>query len=136
MLQEVSCNARPRTRRRYVKRSGGRAWLPGVSPSRRGPAIVGSPDVLVNKMPALRVGDKGVHAACCNGNYWEAQAGSATVFINSKKAHRMGDADKHCGGTGSLIGRLAQRHHRRLGLREPTPGELPQRAGATRAPLL
>jgi uncharacterized Zn-binding protein involved in type VI secretion len=54
-------------------------------------------------MPALRVGDKGVHAACCNGNYWEATAGSGTVFINNKKAHRQGDADKHCGGQGKLI---------------------------------
>ena len=65
-----------------------------------GPAIQGSPDVLVNKLPAVRVGDKGVHAACCNTNQWTAQAGSATVFINNKKAHRMGDSDTHCGGTG------------------------------------
>ena len=68
-----------------------------------GPAIQGSPDVLVNKMPAVRVGDKGVHAACCNTNQWTAQAGSATVFINNKKAHRMGDSDTHCGGTGQMI---------------------------------
>jgi uncharacterized Zn-binding protein involved in type VI secretion len=69
-----------------------------------GPAILGSPNVKVNKMPAIRVDDKGVHAACCNGNNWTAQAGSATVFINSKKAHRLGDADKHCGGMGKMIG--------------------------------
>ena len=31
-----------------------------------GPAIIGSPDVNVNKMPALRVDDTGMHAICCN----------------------------------------------------------------------
>lgn len=68
-----------------------------------GPAIAGSPDVLVNKRPALRVGDSGIHAACCGPNTWSAQGGSGTVKINGKGAHRMGDADKHCGGTGKLI---------------------------------
>jgi uncharacterized Zn-binding protein involved in type VI secretion len=71
---------------------------PGV-----GPAIVGSPNVNVNKMPALRVDDKGIHMACCGTNTWTAQAGSSTVFINNKAAHRQGDADKHCGGMGKLI---------------------------------
>jgi uncharacterized Zn-binding protein involved in type VI secretion len=68
-----------------------------------GPAINGSPDVFVNSMPALRVGDMGVHAACCGPNLWTANAGSGTVFINGKKAHRKGDADTHCGGSGQLI---------------------------------
>ncbi|MEZ4365137.1 MAG: PAAR domain-containing protein [Kofleriaceae bacterium] len=68
-----------------------------------GPAIAGSPDTLVNKRPALRVGDPGLHAACCGPNTWTAQAGSSTVFINNKAAHRKGDADKHCGGSGKLI---------------------------------
>jgi uncharacterized Zn-binding protein involved in type VI secretion len=54
-------------------------------------------------MPAVRVGDKGVHAACCNTNTWTAQAGSATVFINNQKAHRVGDADTHCGGRGQMV---------------------------------
>ena len=71
---------------------------PGV-----GPAIVGSPDVFVNYRPALRVGDKGIHAACCGPNTWEAIVGSATVFINYKAAHRLGDLDKHCGGVGQMI---------------------------------
>jgi uncharacterized Zn-binding protein involved in type VI secretion len=68
-----------------------------------GPATKGSPTVKVNKLPALRVTDTGVHAACCGPNTWVAQAGSATVFINSLKAHRQGDADTHCGGSGKLI---------------------------------
>lgn len=68
-----------------------------------GPAILGSPNVNVNKLPALRVDDKGLHMACCGTNTWTAQAGSSTVFINNKAAHRKGDADKHCGNVGKLI---------------------------------
>lgn len=67
-----------------------------------GPAIVGSPDVNVNSLPALRVGDMGTHAACCGPNTWKAVAGSTTVFINGKPAHRRGDADRHCGGMGVM----------------------------------
>lgn len=68
-----------------------------------GPAVCGSEDTLVNSLPALRVDDTGIHAACCNLNTWTAKQGSATVFINNKAAHRMGDQTKHCGGTGQLI---------------------------------
>ena len=68
-----------------------------------GPAIQGSADVMVNGRPAVRVGDKGIHAACCGPNMWTAQAGSGTVFINGAKAHRKDDADTHCGGNGKMI---------------------------------
>ena len=68
-----------------------------------GPAVSGSPDVVVNGKPALRVTDKGIHATCCGANTWEAVAGSATVIINGKPAHRLGDATQHCGGAGNLI---------------------------------
>jgi len=68
-----------------------------------GPAMTGSPDVFVNNLPALRLGDMGMHAACCGPNLWTAAAGSGTVFINNKKAHRKGDKDTHCGGNGQLI---------------------------------
>ncbi len=68
-----------------------------------GPAVEGSPDVLVNKLPALRVGDKGIHMACCGPNMWTAAMGSATVQINNKAAYRMGDMATHCGGVGQLI---------------------------------
>jgi len=68
-----------------------------------GPAIQGSPDVLVNFRPALRVGDMGIHAPCCGPNTWTAVKGSATVLINNMPAHRMGDHDQHCGGVGALI---------------------------------
>ena len=67
-----------------------------------GPAVQGSPDVLVNFLPAVRVGDMGIHAPCCGPNNWTAKTGSATVMINSKPAHRMGDTDQHCGGVGTL----------------------------------
>lgn len=68
-----------------------------------GPAINGSPDVLVNGQPALRVGDPGVHAGCCGPNTWVAAKGSGTVYINNLPAHRLGDLTTHCGGPGSLI---------------------------------
>jgi uncharacterized Zn-binding protein involved in type VI secretion len=69
-----------------------------------GPAISGSPDVMVNKRPALRVTDHGVHETgfCCTVNMWTAVKGSATVFINNLPAHRKGDMDMHCGGVGTM----------------------------------
>lgn len=72
-------------------------------PSPTGPAIIGSKDVMVNKRPAVRVDDTGIHMACCGPNIWTAQRGSTTVFINNKAAHRMGDQDRHCGGMGQMI---------------------------------
>jgi uncharacterized Zn-binding protein involved in type VI secretion len=68
-----------------------------------GPAIQGSADVLVNNRPAVRVGDKGVHAPCCGSNMWEAAKGSTSVEINGKGAHRLLDKDEHCGGNGMMI---------------------------------
>jgi uncharacterized Zn-binding protein involved in type VI secretion len=68
-----------------------------------GPGVAGSPDVRCNGRPALRVGDPGVHAACCSSNTWIATTGSTTVFINNRAAHRLGDADTHCGGGGKLV---------------------------------
>ncbi len=68
-----------------------------------GPAVMGSPTVMVNGRPALRVGDNGLHAACCGPNSWVASAGSGTVLINGMPAHRLGDMDTHCGGVGQMI---------------------------------
>lgn len=76
---------------------------PGCPHSCIGPAIQGSPNVNVNSRPALRVTDVGIHAACCGPNMWTAAAGSGTVFINGLKAHRQGDKDTHCGGTGQMV---------------------------------
>lgn len=68
-----------------------------------GPAIVGSPNVFVNSLPALRVDDMGMHGSCCGPNTWKAKTGSGSVFINGRPAHRVGDADTHCGGLGAMI---------------------------------
>ena len=68
-----------------------------------GPAIQGSPDVLIDNLAAVRRTDIGVHAACCGPNMWSATQGSSTVFINNLQAHRMGDQDQHCGGVGQMI---------------------------------
>jgi uncharacterized Zn-binding protein involved in type VI secretion len=68
-----------------------------------GPAIAGSPNVNINGRPAIRVGDPGIHAACCGPNTWTATKGSGTVMINNKPAHRMNDMDTHCGGVGKMI---------------------------------
>lgn len=68
-----------------------------------GPGIAGSPNVLTNGLPSLRVGDPGIHAACCGPNKWAAKTGSRTVFINGRAAHRLSDMVRHCGGLGQLV---------------------------------
>ena len=68
-----------------------------------GPGVQGSMTVHVNSMPALRMGDPGVHSSCCGANAWNAVGCSATVQINGLGAHRLGDMTQHCGGTGTLI---------------------------------
>lgn len=68
-----------------------------------GPAITGSPNVLVNGSSALRITDAGVHAACCGPNMWVVATGSTTVTINDIAAARLGDITAHCGGVGALI---------------------------------
>lgn len=68
----------------------------------QGPAINGSPTVMVNNRPAIRVTDPGMHIACCGPNTWTATKGSATVMINNLAAHRKGDMDTHCGGVGQM----------------------------------
>jgi uncharacterized Zn-binding protein involved in type VI secretion len=75
---------------------------PGCPHTCIGPATAGSPDVLVNNQPAIRMTDVGVHGGCCNGNYWKAIKGSSNVFINNLPAHRKGDTDAHCGGIGQM----------------------------------
>ena len=70
-----------------------------------GPAISGSPDVLVAGEAQLRATgvDNGVHSGCCGPNTWVTLQGSSTVFVNDLPAVRLGDATTHCGGAGSLI---------------------------------
>jgi uncharacterized Zn-binding protein involved in type VI secretion len=68
-----------------------------------GPAVVGSPNVLINGQPILRLGDPGVHAACCGPNTWKAAEGSATVKVNGIPVVRLGDKTTHCGGDGKMV---------------------------------
>jgi hypothetical protein len=57
----------------------------------------------VNRRPALRVDDTGIHAACCGTNTWTAKKGAPTVFIDGKAAFRMNDMGQSCGGITKLI---------------------------------
>lgn len=75
---------------------------PGCPHPAQGPAIMGSTDVMVNSLPALRKGDPGVHMACCAVNMWKAASGSSTVMINKIAAHRKDDQTSHCGGNGTM----------------------------------
>ena len=68
-----------------------------------GPGVSGSPNILINDQPPLRIGDPGVHSGCCGPNTWNTSAGSGTVFFNGIPACRLGDATIHCGGAGNLI---------------------------------
>lgn len=76
---------------------------PGCPHKAVGPAISGSSNVLTNGRSSVRVGDQGIHAACCGQNIWMAKAGSRSVLINGRMAHRLSDIVKHCGGTGRTI---------------------------------
>ena len=69
----------------------------------QGPGTSGSPDVFVNNMPQMRVGDPGMHAACCGPNSWTVAQGSSSVFVNNIPPSRIGDATTHCGGSGKVI---------------------------------
>lgn len=64
-------------------------------------ATSGSPDVFVNDIPAVRVGDSyAAHgcSSCPAPDHARKQAkGSPTVFINGRPAARIGDAID-CGG--------------------------------------
>ena len=68
-----------------------------------GPGMAGSTDLIVEGSGALRIGDPGLHSACCGGNSWAIVTGSSTVTINDIPAARLGDTTRHCGGIGSLI---------------------------------
>jgi uncharacterized Zn-binding protein involved in type VI secretion len=68
-----------------------------------GPAVNGSTNVFINKLPSIRLGDPGIHMACCGPNQWKVAKGSSTVYVNGKPIARMGDKTTHCGGDGKLI---------------------------------
>lgn len=54
----------------------------------------GSPNVLINGRPALRVGDTGV---AHGGTGFACAAGARAVLINGSRLHRTTDSVSHCG---------------------------------------
>lgn len=68
----------------------------------QGPLIMGSPDFYLDGKPVARVGDRGVHAACCGANRYEVTEGYNEVLINGKPVAVKGSRTRHCGGTGAL----------------------------------
>ena len=54
-----------------------------------GPATTASPNVFINGVPALRVGDAGVHSGCCGPGTWVVSGGSAVVLITCIPAARL-----------------------------------------------
>jgi uncharacterized Zn-binding protein involved in type VI secretion len=80
-----------------------------------GQIITGSDTVLIegvsgNTLPAARVGDRGIHTACCGPNSFEIVGGDAGVLIDGRPAARIGDATKHCGGDGTIVSSSAGFH--------------------------
>jgi len=67
-----------------------------------GPIISGSPTVMIRGLPAARVGDSGIHAACCGPNTFIIETGDSSVLIDGQPAARIGDRTKHCGGAGTI----------------------------------
>ena len=67
-----------------------------------GHITAGSPNVFVNGRNAARVGDPGVHAACCGPNQFTISSGNPNVIINGRHAAKIGDTTKHCGGVGHI----------------------------------
>jgi uncharacterized Zn-binding protein involved in type VI secretion len=68
-----------------------------------GPAISASSNVLVNGIPALRLGDIGMAAPCCGSSIWKVVQASGGVFINGSAMVRKGDIVQSCGGIGKMI---------------------------------
>ena len=58
------------------------------------PSVAGSPNVLVNNIPIVRVGDMYAPHGCptCPPHPAPLAAGSSTVLVNNMPAGRMGDA--------------------------------------------
>ncbi|PAU82226.1 type VI secretion protein [Halovibrio salipaludis] len=65
----------------------------GPKPHVGGPAVEGSPNVLIGGRPAVRQGDRAV----CVGPPDTVSEGSPTVFINGRPAATLGCATAHGG---------------------------------------
>ena len=64
------------------------------------PSVAGSPDVLLDGIPALRKGDAVAPHGCsnCPPHGRSVSAGSPTVFVNGRPLARVGDG-VDCGGS-------------------------------------
>ena len=77
---------------------------PGCSHDVIGPAETGSPTVTIDGRPALRLGDRGIHASCCGQNEWQVADGCSTkVKIDGLPAAMLGSITQHCGGMGTIV---------------------------------
>ncbi|WP_082830726.1 PAAR domain-containing protein [Pseudovibrio sp. W74] len=67
------------------------------------PSVAGSPDVFVNQIAVVRVGDSVAPHGCkkCPSHGRSMSAGSGTVFVNGRAVCRVGDAVA-CGGSASV----------------------------------
>ncbi len=61
-----------------------------------GPSVTGSANVMVNGKSVLRLGDTGVHQACCGSGVWQIITASSSVFVNGKPLVTLGDMTLHC----------------------------------------
>ncbi len=68
-----------------------------------GPITAGSSTVLIDGLPAARVGDPGRHAVCCGPNTYTILGGDPTVLIDGRAAAKLGSPTQHCGGVGEII---------------------------------
>jgi uncharacterized Zn-binding protein involved in type VI secretion len=76
---------------------------PACPHATKGPIITGSLTVMIGAHPAARVGDRGIAAACCDGNTFQVAEGDPTVLIDGRPAARRGSLTAHCGGSGRII---------------------------------
>jgi uncharacterized Zn-binding protein involved in type VI secretion len=76
---------------------------PACPHSTVGPIDTGSPTVLLNGLPAARVGDHGIQAACCGPNTYTIVSGDESVLIDGRPAAHKDSVTRHCGGAGSII---------------------------------
>ncbi len=90
--------------------SHGCVGCPGCPHPSQGPPLTGSPNVMINGVPALRQTpeDGGTHdkGTCCGANHWICMPSSPVnrkVLINKKLAFCVGDETQHCGKPGGKL---------------------------------
>jgi uncharacterized Zn-binding protein involved in type VI secretion len=69
----------------------------------RGPLFEGVPDVQIDGKLVARVGDRGIHAACCGPNMFTVTTGDPEILISGRPVPRLRDGTRHCGGVGQIV---------------------------------